>query len=53
MINDHIFSSNEYAVSHLNTPLIMVIGHSSCLPALPFAAGFFFEQIYPYDFLNR
>jgi len=30
IINDHILGSIEYAVSHLNTPLVMVMGHSSC-----------------------
>jgi carbonic anhydrase len=30
IINDHILGSIEYAVSHLHTPLIMVMGHSSC-----------------------
>lgn len=28
--NDHILGSIEYAVSHLHTPLVMVMGHSSC-----------------------
>ena len=30
IINDHILGSIEYAVSHLDTPLVMVMGHSSC-----------------------
>jgi carbonic anhydrase len=30
IINDHILGSIEYAVSHLHTPLVMVMGHSSC-----------------------
>ncbi|MCL1981115.1 MAG: carbonic anhydrase [Proteobacteria bacterium] len=30
IINDHILGSIEYAVTHLHTPLVMVMGHSSC-----------------------
>jgi len=30
IISDHILGSIEYAVSHLHTPLVMVMGHSSC-----------------------
>ena len=30
IINDHILGSIEYAVAHLHTPLVMVLGHSSC-----------------------
>jgi carbonic anhydrase len=30
IINDQILGSIEYAVSHLHTPLVMVMGHSSC-----------------------
>jgi len=30
IINDHILGSIEYAVSHLHSPLVMVMGHSSC-----------------------
>ncbi len=30
IINDHILGSIEYAVAHLHTPLVMVMGHSSC-----------------------
>jgi len=30
VINDHILGSIEYAVAYLHTPLIMVLGHSSC-----------------------
>jgi len=30
IINDHILGSIEYAVSHLHTPLVIVMGHSSC-----------------------
>ena len=30
IINDHILGSIEYAVDHLHSPLIMVMGHSSC-----------------------
>jgi carbonic anhydrase len=30
IINDHILGSIEYAVSHLHTPLVVVMGHSSC-----------------------
>lgn len=30
IINDHILGSIEYAVLHLHTPLVMVMGHSSC-----------------------
>lgn len=30
IINDHILGSIEYAVSHLHTPLVMVMGHTSC-----------------------
>lgn len=30
IINDHILGSIEYAVDHLNSSLVMVMGHSSC-----------------------
>lgn len=30
IIGDHTLGSIEYAVAHLNTPLVMVLGHSSC-----------------------
>ncbi len=30
IISDHILGSIEYAVAHLHTPLVMVMGHSSC-----------------------
>ena len=30
IIKDHILGSIEYAVDHLHSPLIMVMGHSSC-----------------------
>ncbi|MDR2550621.1 MAG: carbonic anhydrase [Desulfobulbus sp.] len=30
IINDHILGSIEYAVAHLHTRLVMVLGHSSC-----------------------
>lgn len=30
IVNDHILGSIEYAVAHLHTPLVMVLGHSSC-----------------------
>ena len=30
VINDQILGSIEYAVAHLHTPLVMVMGHSSC-----------------------
>ena len=30
IINDHLLGSIEYAVAHLHTPLVMVMGHSSC-----------------------
>lgn len=30
IINDQILGSIEYAVAHLHTPLVMVMGHSSC-----------------------
>lgn len=30
ILNDHILGSIEYAVSHLHSPLVMVMGHSSC-----------------------
>lgn len=30
VIGDHSLGSLEYAVSHLHTPLVMVLGHSSC-----------------------
>ena len=31
IINDQILGSIEYAVSHLHTTLVMVMGHSSCV----------------------
>ena len=30
IINDQLLGSIEYAVAHLHTPLVMVMGHSSC-----------------------
>ena len=30
LINDQILGSIEYAVAHLHTPLVMVMGHSCC-----------------------
>ena len=30
LINDQILGSIEYAVAHLHSPLVMVMGHSSC-----------------------
>lgn len=30
LLNDQILGSIEYAVAHLHTPLVMVMGHSSC-----------------------
>ena len=30
IINDQLLGSLEYAVAHLDTPLIMVMGHTSC-----------------------
>lgn len=39
IINDHILGSIEYAVSHLHTPLVMVMGHSSCGAVNAVAAG--------------
>ena len=30
LVNDQILGSIEYAVAHLHSPLIMVMGHSSC-----------------------
>ncbi|QQG64997.1 carbonic anhydrase [Desulfobulbus oligotrophicus] len=30
VISDHMLGSIEYAVAHLHTPLVMVMGHSSC-----------------------
>jgi carbonic anhydrase len=30
VLNDHVIGSMEYAVDHLNVPLIMVIGHERC-----------------------
>jgi carbonic anhydrase len=30
IIGDHTLGSIEYAVSHLHTPLVLVLGHSSC-----------------------
>jgi len=30
IIGDHTLGSIEYAVSHLHTPLVIVLGHSSC-----------------------
>ncbi len=39
IINDQILGSIEYAVAHLHTPLIMVMGHSSCGAVGAVAAG--------------
>ena len=39
LINDHILGSIEYAVSHLHTPLVMVMGHSSCGAVTAVAQG--------------
>jgi len=30
ILNDQLLGSLEYAAAHLNTPLIMVLGHTSC-----------------------
>lgn len=30
LLNDHVLGSIEYAVSHLHTPLVMVMGHTYC-----------------------
>ena len=30
VLDDHVIGSVEYAVDHLNVPLIMVIGHERC-----------------------
>lgn len=30
IINDHILGSIEYAVEHLHSPLVMVMGHTNC-----------------------
>lgn len=30
IVNDQLLGSLEYAAAHLNTPLIMVMGHTSC-----------------------
>lgn len=30
IVNDHIMGSIEYAVTHLHTPLVIVMGHSNC-----------------------
>ena len=39
IINDHILGSIEYAVGHLHTPLVMVLGHSSCCAINAVAQG--------------
>ncbi|MCL2789704.1 MAG: carbonic anhydrase [Desulfobulbus sp.] len=39
LINDHILGSIEYAVAHLHTPLVMVLGHSSCGAVTAVAQG--------------
>lgn len=30
IVNDHVMGSIEYAVCHLHTPLVIVMGHSNC-----------------------
>ncbi len=30
LLNDHVLGSIEYAVAHLHTPLVMVMGHAFC-----------------------
>ncbi|WP_448874160.1 carbonic anhydrase [Desulfobulbus propionicus] len=39
IINDQILGSIEYAVDHLHTPLVMVMGHSSCGAVTAVAQG--------------
>ncbi len=39
VIGDHSLGSLEYAVSHLHTPLVIVLGHSSCGAVGAVAAG--------------
>ena len=39
IINDHILGSIEYAVAHLHSPLIMVMGHTCCGAVAAVAGG--------------
>lgn len=39
IIGDHTLGSIEYAVAHLHTPLIIVMGHSSCGAITAVASG--------------
>lgn len=39
IISDHILGSIEYAVSHLHTPLVIVMSHSSCGAVTAVAEG--------------
>lgn len=39
IIGDHTLGSIEYAVRHLHTPLVLVLGHSSCGAVTAVASG--------------
>jgi len=39
VIGDHALSSIEYAVKHLHTPLVIVMGHASCSAVSAVASG--------------
>ena len=39
IIGDHALGSIEYAVKHLHTPLVVVLGHSSCGAVTAVASG--------------
>lgn len=39
VIGDHTLGSIEYAVKHLHTPLVLVLGHSSCGAVTAVASG--------------
>ncbi len=43
IIGDHTLGSIEYAVKHLHTPVILVLGHSNCGAVTAVASGTAFE----------
>ncbi|MBU0943744.1 MAG: carbonic anhydrase [Proteobacteria bacterium] len=43
VIGDHTLGSIEYAVKHLHTPLVIVMGHSKCGAITAVASGVFLE----------
>jgi carbonic anhydrase len=47
IIGDHTLGSIEYAVSHLHTPLVVVMGHASCGAVGQSPVGLLWKGILP------